>query len=99
MSNIYGNEEFGFEALSTTSFTDQGYKVVVQVVRLNQEAIVSYYDAAREGAKVDFENRVLALLGCEFIDGRRPRGATVTQCVSEIFTVVTMERVEEGTEP
>ncbi len=98
MSNIYGNEEFGFEVLSTTSFIDQGYKVVVQVVRVNQEAIVSYYDAVREGTKVDFENRVLALLGCEFVDGRRSRGATVTQCVSEIFTVVTMERVKEVAE-
>lgn len=96
--------DFGFDMVTYGWFIDSGYMVNVYVVRMKGRAVNDYilsdvslgdqentaWVSAQTRRRAEWEKKVLDLLSF-----RRTAGtsAIITEVVSEIFTIVTMEQI------
>lgn len=103
-SKTYGSMDgFGFKVIATGEFIDEGYLITVHSIRLSPEAlgiwhisktkgVPSVHDAYKSGKKQlhrEWEDKIAKLIGYE---SSGDSGFSVTQNVSNIFTIVIMER-------
>lgn len=101
----YMDGDFGFNMVTYGWFIDSGYMVNVYVVRMMGRAINDYilsdvnlgdrenmaWVSAATRRRAEWEKKVLDLLGFR---RTAETSAAITEVLSEIFTIVTMERIK-----
>lgn len=101
----YMDGDFGFNMVTYGWFIDSGYMVNVYVVRMKGRAINDYilselnlgdqgstaWVTAQMRRRAEWEKKVLDLLGFR---RTAETSAAITEVLSEIFTIVTMERIK-----
>lgn len=107
MNRVYG-DDFGFETVTEGTFEDQGCKVKTIVVRLSASAMNEWimssvlncretydtynewetYKEKKNQQRIEWNKKILQKLGFT-----QSEGFSISQSVSEIFTIVLFERL------